>query len=76
MSRESISSEAVAEELACRPISFAVGRHAVVVAKTPGSGRWVVTVDGRRAEATFESQVDAWAEGVRAADHLDHPAVR
>ncbi len=61
----------IAEDLACRPTTFAVGAHSVVVSKLPGNGRWIVAVDGARTDATFESEVDAWTEGVRAADRLD-----
>jgi hypothetical protein len=61
----------IAEELACRPTTFAVGSHSVVVAMTAATGRWSVTVDGRRAEMTFETEVDAWEDGVRSADSLD-----
>jgi hypothetical protein len=56
------------------PTSFAVGAHTVVVAKLPSSSRWSVTIDGARAEATFESEVEAWEEGVRAADRQDRGA--
>lgn len=59
------------EDLASRPTRFEVGGHEVLVAKLPSSIRWIVTVDGVRAEATFESAVDAWTEGVRVADRLD-----
>lgn len=60
------------DDLAYRPTTFAVGAHTVVVAKIPPpSHRWSVTVDGARSETTFESEVDAWAEGVRLADRLD-----
>lgn len=59
------------DDVAHHPTTFEVGSHKVVVAKLPSSTRWTVTVDGARAEATFESEVDAWTEGVRTADRLD-----
>lgn len=64
----------IADDLACRPTTFAVGAHSVVLAKLPGhngNGRWTVAVDGARSETTFESEVDAWEDGVRTADRLD-----
>jgi hypothetical protein len=66
----------IADELANRPTSFVVGAHTVVVARQPTNGRWSVTVDGSRSESTFESEVDAWEDGVRTADRIDRgPAV-
>lgn len=62
------------DDLAYHPASFAVGAHTVVVAKLASSTRWTVTVDGARADATFESEVDAWEEGVRTADRIDRGA--
>ncbi len=62
-----------ADELSCRPTTFMAGAHAVVVAKLATSGRWTLSVDGRPADMTYESEVDAWEAGVRAADRLDHP---
>lgn len=61
-------------DIATRPTTFTVGAHKVVVAMVPPHGRWSVAVDGAPGEATFESAVDAWAEGVRVADVLDHGA--
>lgn len=61
----------VLDEVAHRPTSFVVGAHTVVVAKLSTNGRWSVTVDGSRSESTFESEVDAWEDGVRTADRLD-----
>lgn len=67
--------QSVADELALRPTTFTVGTHTIVLAKTAVVGRWTLSVDGRRAEETFESEVDAWEQGVRTADALDRPAV-
>jgi hypothetical protein len=33
--------------------------------------RWTVTVDGRRLDASFETEADAWEAGVRDAHRLD-----
>jgi hypothetical protein len=66
-----VSRVTIADELAHRPTSFVVGTHTVVCAMLPTNGRWSVTVDGARPDQTFESEVDAWAEGVRLADQID-----
>ncbi len=60
-----------ADDLACRPITFQAGAHTVVVAKLAVSDRWTLAVDGRAVDATYETQVEAWEAGVRAADRID-----
>jgi hypothetical protein len=53
------------------PTTFAVGKHAVKVARSP-QGRWSAAVDDRPpVPSTYETQVDAWEAGVREADRLD-----
>jgi hypothetical protein len=60
-----------ADEIVAHPTTFAVGAHTVVLCQLPRSGRWTLTVDGTQTDATFETEVDAWSEGVRAADRID-----
>jgi len=61
----------VADEIAAHPTTFAVGAHTVVVCRVAPLGRWTLTVDGSQNDRTFETEVDAWTEGVRTADQLD-----
>ncbi len=61
----------VAVEIAAHPTTFAVGAHTVVLCQVPPSGRWTLTVDGTQTDGTFETEVDAWSEGVRTADRID-----
>lgn len=61
-------------DIAYHPTTFAVGTHAVVLAKAPGSERWTLTLDGTLAPNTFETEVEAWEAGVRGADRLDREA--
>lgn len=63
----------VADEIAAHPTTFVVGAHTVVVCPVASNGRWTLTVDGATTDRTFETEVDAWSEGVRTADRLDHP---
>lgn len=61
-------------EVAYRPTTFAAGTHSVVLAKAPNSGRWTLAVDGTPSTSTFETEVEAWEAGIRAADLLDREA--
>jgi hypothetical protein len=58
-------------EIAYHPTTFAVGTHAIVLAKVPGSERWTLTLDGTLSTSTFQTEVEAWEEGIRGADRLD-----
>lgn len=58
-------------ELVYHPTTFTVGTHAIVLAKAPGSERWTLTLDGALSPSTFETEVEAWEEGIRGADRLD-----
>lgn len=60
----------IADAIAARPTTFAVGEHKLVVAKVM-ERRWTVTVDGRLLDASFDTQADAWEAGVRDAHRLD-----
>jgi hypothetical protein len=53
------------------PTTFKVGSHVLVLAKPPGSNRWTLTLDGVLSASTFETEVEAWEEGIRAADRMD-----
>ena len=53
------------------PTTFKVGTHTILLAKPRGSNRWTLTMDGALSPSTFETQVEAWEEGVRAADRID-----
>jgi hypothetical protein len=53
------------------PTTFRVGTHVLVLAKLRGSNRWTLTLDGTLSASTFETEVDAWEEGSRAADRVD-----
>ena len=53
------------------PTTFRVGIHALVLAKPRGSNRWTLTLDGTLSASTFETEVEAWEEGIRAADKVD-----
>jgi hypothetical protein len=68
----------VADEIICHPTTFTVGAHTLVLTPLPAPGRtwnrWTLTVDGAATDRTFETEVDAWSEGVRAADELDRAA--
>lgn len=64
----------IADEIPCRPTTFIVGTHSVVLTKVTPAGRWSLAVDGHPGERTFETEVEAWEEGVRAADRLDTAA--
>jgi hypothetical protein len=61
-------------DVATLPVTFAVGRHTVVVARQ--DRRWTVSVDGVAASATYGTEADAWEAGVRTADGLDRSAAR
>lgn len=61
---------AVPDLIAARPTTFHVGEHALVVAKVM-EGRWTVAVDGRKIDASFLTQAEAWEAGVREAHRLD-----
>jgi hypothetical protein len=58
-------------DIAYHPTTFVVGRHAIVLAKAPGSERWTLTLDGKLSPSTFETEVEAWEAGIRGADRLD-----
>ena len=60
-------------EFEYHPTTFRVGTHVLVLGKVRGSSssRWTLTLDGTLSASTFETEVDAWEEGVRAADRLD-----
>ncbi len=66
----------VEDEIPCRPATFAVGTHSVVLSKGAGlNGRWSLAVDGRASgDMTFETEAEAWEAGVRVADRLDRDA--
>jgi hypothetical protein len=53
-----------------RPEVFMVFEHAVSIAYQP-EGHWTVSVDGRLVSGTFQTRVEAWMAGVRAADIQD-----
>lgn len=47
-----------------RPVTFNVGEHTLVLAKL-AERRWTCTVDGRRLDATHDTEAEAWEAGVR-----------
>jgi hypothetical protein len=56
-------------DVAALPVSYTVGKHAVVV--IPRDRNWSVSVDGAATPTTFGTQAEAWEAGVREADRLD-----
>jgi hypothetical protein len=64
-------SRAPAEDLVALPTTFAVGGHSLLLAQARVTWRWTATMDGRLLEGTFQSQAEAWEEGVREADRVD-----
>jgi hypothetical protein len=58
------------------PRTYRVGTHSLVLAKLPGSNRWTLTVDGTLSASTFETEAEAWEEGVRIADWVDRAAAK
>jgi hypothetical protein len=58
------------------PTTFKVGVHTLILAKLRGSNRWTLTVDGTLSTSTFETEVEAWEEGVRTADRVDRAAAK
>ncbi len=50
--------------------SFEVGAHVIRVTRI-NPGRWLASVDETVCGTSFGSSAEAWAAGVRAADHLD-----
>jgi hypothetical protein len=52
------------------PVVVQVGTHALSIVLAPG-GRWTVSVDGVPTEGSFQTQVEAWEAGVRAADERE-----
>ena len=61
-------------EFEYHPATFNVGVHLLTLAKLRGSNRWTLTVDGTLSSSTFETEVEAWEEGVRTADRVDRAA--
>lgn len=57
------------------PATFTVGAHELVVTKVM-ERRWTVAVDGRRLDASFDTQADAWEAGVREAHRADTLAAK
>ena len=53
------------------PTTFRIGAHVLVLAKQRESSRWTLTLDGALSASTFETEVEAWEEGIRAADRAD-----
>ena len=47
-----------------------VGEHSLTITIV-AEGRWTVSVDGGPPSRTYRTQVEAWEEGVRAADEQD-----
>jgi hypothetical protein len=60
----------IPDAIVTRPTTFQVGTHVLVVAKVL-EGRWTVAVGNRLLDASFDTQAEAWAAGVREAHHLD-----
>ena len=58
-------------EFETHPTTFKVGTHSIVLAKPRGSNRWTLTLDGTLSPSTFETEVEAWEAGIRAADRMD-----
>ena len=58
-------------EFEYHPTTFKVGGHTLTLAKVRDSRRWTLTVDGTLSASTFETEVEAWEEGVRTADRMD-----
>ncbi|MBK9517765.1 MAG: hypothetical protein IPO09_10500 [Anaeromyxobacter sp.] len=52
------------------PVVFRVGEHSLTITFV-AEGRWTVSVDGGPQSRTYRTQVEAWEEGVRAADEQD-----
>jgi len=52
------------------PVVFKAGEHTLSISFV-SEGRWTVSLDGGPASRTYPSQVEAWEEGVRAADEQD-----
>jgi hypothetical protein len=60
----------IADSIPTRPTTFEVGAHKLVVTKLQ-ERRWMVAVDGRSVDRTYDTQADAWEAGVREATRLD-----
>jgi hypothetical protein len=58
------------------PTTFTVGVHVLILSKIPGSNRWTLDLDGTISALTFETEAEAWEEGIRAADRVDRAAVK
>lgn len=58
-------------EFDVHPTTFKVGTHTIVLTKPRGANRWTLTMDGTLSPSTFETEVEAWEEGIRAADRID-----
>jgi hypothetical protein len=58
------------------PTTFIVGVHVLIMSKIPGSSRWTLALDGTISASTFETEVEAWEEGIRAADRMDRVAAK
>ena len=58
------------------PTTFKVGVHILTLAKLRGSNRWTLTIDGTLSASTFETEAEAWEEGVRTADRVDRAAAK
>ncbi len=54
------------------PTVFHVGAHALRLVNL-AEGSWTVSVDDGPPSRTYFTQTEAWEEGVRLADLLDHP---
>jgi hypothetical protein len=54
------------------PVVYRAGEHTLSISFV-AEGRWTVSLDGGPSSRTFGSQVEAWEEGVRAADAQDRP---
>jgi hypothetical protein len=63
-------------EFEYHPTTFKVGVHLLTLAKLRDSNRWTLTFDGTRSASTFETEVEAWEEGVRTADRVDRAAAK
>ena len=63
-------------EFEYHPATFEVGVHILTLAKLRGSNRWTLTIDGTLSASTFETEAEAWEEGVRTADRVDRAAAK
>jgi hypothetical protein len=61
-------------DLASLPVTFTIGKHAIVLARQ--GRRWTLSVDGATSTATYPTEAEAWEAGVRLADEQDRSATR